>query len=183
MRFRRSTDHRGHPYLRYPFCFFSEASLPSSVSSTRVGCVYTMEFPAGNRPRACRTPLVLSSDLTFTSADVDGVGSMMDGMTIVPSVQSVYSLGSGTAPTPTSLVSDARESSFVPLRSGGSRGDTISVLSALTAPAALTGRSMFGGPLGGVEVDVLVALHLSFHHLTWRSSVRTLMVSGAEWMG
>ena len=138
--------------MRYPFCFFSEASLPSSVSSTRVSIVIYNGLTTGNRQRSRCTPLVLPSpDLEVTSADVDGVGSMMDGLTIVPSVPSVYSLGSGTAPTPTSSVSDVRGSSF-PLRSGGSRGDTISVLSALTAPAALTGQSMFGGIVGCVVV-------------------------------
>jgi len=46
------------------------------------------------------------------SADVDGVGSLMDGMTNLPSVNSVFSLGSGTAPTPMSSVTGVRVPSF-----------------------------------------------------------------------
>jgi hypothetical protein len=49
-----------------------------------------------------------------------------------------------------SSVTGVRVPSFPP-RSGGSRGDNISVLSALTAPAALSGRSMFGGNIGMLD--------------------------------
>jgi hypothetical protein len=83
------------------------------------------------------------------SADVDGVESLMEGMTILPSIRSVVSVGFGTAPTPTSLVTGFRMPS-IPPRSGGSREDNISVLLALTAPAALSGRSMFGGNGGKI---------------------------------
>ena len=104
-----------------------------------------MDVNAENRQRSRRTPLVLQPvDVEVVSADVDGVESLMEGMTILPSIRSVFSVGSNTAPTPTSSVTGFRMPP-IPPRSGGSRGDNISVLSALTAPAALSGRSMFGG--------------------------------------
>jgi hypothetical protein len=120
------------------------------VSSTRVSSI-KMDVNAENRQRSCRTPLVIQPlGVEVLSADVDGVGSLMDGMTNLPSVNSVFSLGSGTAPSPMSSVTGVRVPSFPP-RSGGSRGDNISVLSALTAPAALSGRSMFGGNIGMLD--------------------------------
>ena len=66
--------------------------------------------------------------------DVDGVGSLMNGMTIVPSAPSVLSLASVTTPTGVGAVH-----SFAP------RSGDISVLLVLTAPAALSGRTVFGG--------------------------------------
>ena len=74
-----------------------------------------MDVNAENRQRSRRTPLVIQPlDVEVLSADVDGVESLMDGMTILPSVNSVFSLGSGTAPTPTSLVTGVRGPSFPP---------------------------------------------------------------------
>ena len=120
------------------------------MSSTRVLSI-KMDVNAENRQRARRTPLVIQPlDVEVISADVDGVGILMEGMTILPSIRSVFSLGSGTAPTPTSSVTGVRVPS-IPPRSGGSRGDNISVLSALTAPAALSGRSVFGGNIGMLD--------------------------------
>ena len=111
-----------------------------------------MDGMTGDRQRPRRTPIVIPPiDLDVHSADVDGVESLMDRLTIVPSVPSVYSLASGTAPTPSLSVPVVRGCSpSFPLQSGGPRGDNMSVLSALTAPAALSGRSEYGGPIGGL---------------------------------
>ena len=50
-----------------------------------------MENNAEGRQRARRTPFFLPLlDLDVLSTNVDGVGSLMDGMTIVPSAPSVY---------------------------------------------------------------------------------------------
>jgi len=99
-----------------------------------------MDNNAEGRQRArgtpCAHPLL---DLDVLGTDVDGVGSLMDGMTIVPSAPSVLSLASVTTPTGVGAVHPFAA------RSGGSRGDSISVLSALTAPPALSGRTVFGG--------------------------------------
>jgi len=109
-----------------------------------------MDVNAENCQRSRRTPLVIQPlNVEVVSADVDGVESLMVGMTILPSIRLVVSVGSSTAPTPMSSVTGFRMPS-IPPRSGGSRGDNISVLSALTAPAALSGRSMFGGNSGKI---------------------------------
>jgi hypothetical protein len=66
-----------------------------------------MDNNAEGRQRAHRTPLVfplLGEDLEVLRTDVDGVGSLIEGMTIVPSVSSVLSLPSVTTPTSTALV-------------------------------------------------------------------------------
>ena len=92
---------------------------------------------ARQRPR--RTPVDLPLlDLEVVSTDVSVVGSLMEGMTIVPSVPSVRSVVSSTTPS----TFGARPP--VSARSGGPRGDTMSVLSGLTVPAALTGGMIFG---------------------------------------
>ena len=120
------------------------------MSSTRVSSI-KMDFNADNCQRSRCTPLVIQTlGVEVLSADVDGVGSLMDGMTNLPSVNSIFSSGSGTAPTPMSSVTGVRVPSFPP-QSGGSRGDNISVLSALTAPAALSNRSVFGGNIGMLD--------------------------------
>ena len=110
-----------------------------------------MDGLTGDRQRSRRTPLVIPPiDLEVHSADVDNVKSLMDGLTIVPAVPSVYSLASGTALPPMSSVPVVRgPSPSFPLRSGGSWGDNMSVLLALTAPAALSGRSVYSGPIRG----------------------------------
>jgi hypothetical protein len=109
-----------------------------------------MDVNAENCQRSRRTPLVIQPlNVEVVSADVDGVESLMEGMTILPSIRLVVSVGSSTAPTPTLLVTGFRMPS-IPPRSGGARGDNISVLLALTAPAALSGRSMFGGNSGKI---------------------------------
>ena len=100
-----------------------------------------------NHQRSRRTPLVLPSfDLEVQSTDVDAAASLLDGMTIVPS-PTVMSLASPTIPTPT-LWSDARDLPFA-TRSGGARGDSVSVLTTVTAPPTLQGRAVFGGGSGG----------------------------------
>ncbi len=97
-----------------------------------------MDVNAENCQRSCRTPLVIQPlNVEVVSADVDGVESLMEGMTILPSIRSVVSVGSSTAPKPTLSVTGFRMPS-IPPRSGGSRGDYISVLLALTAPAVVT---------------------------------------------
>ena len=97
--------------------------------------------------RSRRTPLVIPSfDLEVRCSDVDAAASLLDGMTIVPS-PSVMSLASTTIPTPT-LWLDARELPFT-TRSGGARGDSVSVLTAVTAPPTLQGRAVLGGGFGG----------------------------------
>ena len=89
----------------------------------------------GRQRRDRRIPVVLPLlDLDVLSADVDGVGSLMDGMTIVPSAPSVFSLASVASPVGIGAVH-----SFAP------RSGDLSVLSALTAPDALSGRTVFGG--------------------------------------
>jgi hypothetical protein len=118
------------------------------VLSTRVTLI--MDVNAENCQRSRRTPLVIQPlDVEVVSADVDGVKSLMEGMTILPSLRSVVSVESGTAPTPTSSVTGFRMPS-IPPRSGGARGHNISVLLALTAPAALSGRSLFVGNSGKI---------------------------------
>ena len=101
------------------------------------------------RPRRTQVDLPLL-DLEVVSTDVSCVGSLMEGMTIVPSVPSVRSIVSDTTP----ITFGARHPATA--RSGGPRGDTMSVLSALTVPAALSGRTVFGGgdaPFGGVTEE------------------------------
>jgi len=109
-----------------------------------------MDKRAEGRQRPRRTPVDLPLlDLEVASTGVSCVGSLMEGMTIVPSVPSVRSIVSSTTP---SMVGTRHP---VSTRSGGPRGDTMSVLSALTVPAALSGRTVFGGGgalLGGTTV-------------------------------
>jgi hypothetical protein len=112
-----------------------------------------MDNNAEGRQRARRTPLVLpllGEDLEVLRTDVDGVGSLMEGMTIVPSVRLVLSLPSVTTPTSTALVTGGGVPSF-PTRSGGPRGDT-SVLLAQFARTGLAwgdGAGVIGGMSGG----------------------------------
>ena len=59
-----------------------------------------MDNIAEGRQRPRRTPFVLPLlDLEVISTDVSVVGSLMEGMTIVPSVPSVRSIVSATTPT------------------------------------------------------------------------------------
>ena len=117
------------------------------------------------------TPLVLPSfDLEVQSADVDAAASLLDGMTIVPS-PSVMSLASTTIPTPT-LWSDARALPFT-TRSGGAHGDSVSVLTAVTAPPTLQGCAVFGGEIGGGGAS-LPSLMLSACTTTIRMSAGTV---------
>ena len=99
-----------------------------------------MDKKAEGRQRPRRTqvdfPLL---DLDVVSTVVSCVGSLLEGMTIVPSVPSVHSIVSSTTP---SMFGTRHPSSS---QSGGPRGDTMSVLSALTVPAALSGWTVFGG--------------------------------------
>ena len=127
-----------------------------------------------NHQRSRRTPLVLPSfDLEVQSTDVDAAASLLDGMTIVPS-PTVMSLASPTIPTPT-LWSDARDLPFA-TRSGGARGDSVSVLTTVTAPPTLQGRAVFGGGSGGggqmgVLANVVVGRSgTSLHHALWWST-------------
>ena len=111
-----------------------------------------MDSNAEGRQRARRTPCAFPLlDLEVLSTDVDSVGSLMEGMTIVPSVPSVRSLASVTTSTSTIGASLTFAS-----RSGGLRSDTMSVLLGLTVPSALTGRTVFGnsgaGSIGGTAV-------------------------------
>ena len=104
-----------------------------------------MEQNAEVNQRSRRTPVNLPLlDFEVLSADVDAVGSMMEGMTIVPSAPSVVSFPNASTPAavlPTSVPSFAS-------RSGGPRGD-MSVLSGFTAPAVLSGRSLYRGNMAG----------------------------------
>ena len=93
-----------------------------------------MEHNAEVRQRSRRTPVNLPLlDFEVLSADVDSVGSMMEGMTIVPLASSVLSFPS--AATPAAAVLPTGFPSFTS-RSGGPRGD-MSVLSGFTAPVVL----------------------------------------------
>ena len=91
-----------------------------------------MDNRAEGRQRPRCTPVDLPLlDLEVVSTDVSCVGSLMEGMTIVPSLPSVCSIVSSTTP------STFGTQHPVTLRSGGPRGDTMSVLLALRVPAAL----------------------------------------------
>ena len=96
--------------------------------------------------------------LTWRYKAQTAAASLLDGMTIVPS-PSVMSLASTTIPTPT-LWSDARALPFT-TRSGGARGDSVSVLTAVTAPPTLQGCAVFGGGIGGGGASLPSAGH---HH-------------------
>ena len=88
------------------------------MSSTRVASI-KMDVNAENCQRSCRTPFVIQPiDVEVVSADVDGVKSLIEGMKILPSIKLVFSVGSGTAPTPTLSVTGFRVPS-IPPRSGG----------------------------------------------------------------
>ena len=85
-------------------------------------------------------------DFKVLSADVDFVGSMMEGMTIVLLAPSVLSFPSAATPAASVLPTGVP---FFTSRSGGPRGD-MSVLSGFTAPAVLSGRrSLYCGNRGG----------------------------------
>ena len=120
-----------------------------------------MDKNAGIRQRPRCAPLVippLGSSSEALPTDVDGAESLMDGLTIVPSVNAVLSLSSVTSSTPAMFTGD-RGPSFA-TRSGGPRGD-ISVLSALSAPTYLLGREsggvagVIGGTSGGGQSGIL----------------------------
>ena len=96
-----------------------------------------MDNNSEGRQRAHRTPLVLpllGENLEVLRTDVDGVGSLMEGMTIVPSVNLVLSLPSvETTPTSTALVTGGGVPSFS-TRSGGPRGDMSVLLAQMVLP-------------------------------------------------
>ena len=150
MRSGQATDPREAPYSRTTLFFLLRdiTSFFGVVTSHSV----IVDSNAEGRQRARRTPCAFPLlDLEVLSTDVDGVGSLMDGMTIVPSVPSVRSLASAT--TSTSMIGASHPFAS---RSGGPRSDTMSVLLALTAPPALSGWTVFGSRgAGSIGVTVV----------------------------